>query len=368
MSAPGTPPSRRALALATLAAFGIALLVLVLFVLPAEYGIDPTGVGKAIGLTALDGSSDPAMDPSGATPQATTTPVILATFASSFPITVTQVLTDEGYLTEGGTILIPFQLTQANLSKVTMRIEFNDANTTPSGQRTRPDTFEIELKAPHGDVTGGVLTRSDPTSGGGIGTAAYIARQPPYPRELEAASDTDARSAFQKNDPPDASLTGEWKARVTMVDAGDGDAAEGVPLATGPVADTGNGWKIIITIQTYALQVAEKPGTKQRTDTVTLDIPAGGELEYKLIVNLGKRVDYTWRTSGPTVYVDFHGEKTGDASGAFTRHKNGDFTTDSGTLISPFDGRHGWFWRNTSGQPVTITLETRGQYEVIGRV
>jgi hypothetical protein len=129
-----------------------------------------------------------------------------------------------------------------------------------------------------------------------------------------------------------------------------------------------NDWRITVTIETYSLQVAETPGTTQRTDTATLDIPAGGELEYKLIVILGKRVDYAWTTNGPTVYVDFHGEKTGDESGAFTRHKNGDFAADSGTLIAPFDGRHGWFWRNTSGQAVTITLETRGQYEVIGRV
>lgn len=367
MTAPGAPRSKRSLTLATLAAIGVALLVLVLFVLPAEYGIDPTGVGTAIGLNVLNADGGTA-DPSGETPEGTTEPATIATYESSFPVTSAPVLSEEGYLAEGDAVLLPFDVSLANVSKVTMRIEFQDGNTTPSGQRTRPDLFEIELKAPYGDVSGAVLVRSDPNSGGGIGQAEFLVRAPPIPREIEAASDAEARLAFQRNDPPDATAEGEWRARISMVDAGDADAAQGLPLGAAPVADTGDEWKITITLYTYTLAVAEKPGTRQRSDTVTLDIPAGGELEYKLAMALGKRLDYTWSTNGPAVYVDFHGEKTGDPSGGFTRHKNGEFTSDAGTLIAPFDGSHGWFWRNSSGSPVTITLEMRGQYEVIGRV
>lgn len=44
--------SRRILG-ATLAALGAALVALVVFVLPAEYGIDPLGTGAAMGLLAL---------------------------------------------------------------------------------------------------------------------------------------------------------------------------------------------------------------------------------------------------------------------------------------------------------------------------
>src|SRR5690242_4328912 len=47
------PPSARKLLLATLIAIGGAALALVLFVLPAEYAIDPTGFGKATGLAAM---------------------------------------------------------------------------------------------------------------------------------------------------------------------------------------------------------------------------------------------------------------------------------------------------------------------------
>ncbi len=45
--------SARTLALSCVGAVVLAALALVLFILPAEYGKDPTGVGKALGLTRL---------------------------------------------------------------------------------------------------------------------------------------------------------------------------------------------------------------------------------------------------------------------------------------------------------------------------
>lgn len=46
-------PSAKRLVLSVVGAAVVALLILVTVVLPAEYGIDPTGVGNALGLTAL---------------------------------------------------------------------------------------------------------------------------------------------------------------------------------------------------------------------------------------------------------------------------------------------------------------------------
>ncbi|HYW14589.1 MAG TPA: hypothetical protein VE891_00355 [Allosphingosinicella sp.] len=44
-------PSKRQLNRATLIAAGVAAAILVTTVLPAEYGVDPTGVGRVLGLT-----------------------------------------------------------------------------------------------------------------------------------------------------------------------------------------------------------------------------------------------------------------------------------------------------------------------------
>lgn len=65
-------PSIRQLNRATLLAAGAAALILVTTVLPAEYGIDPTGIGGALGLTAMGLTKQGAASPSSV-PDATAT-------------------------------------------------------------------------------------------------------------------------------------------------------------------------------------------------------------------------------------------------------------------------------------------------------
>jgi len=54
-TAPTTPtaPSRKKLLIGSAAAAAVAAVALVVFILPAEYGIDPTGAGEALGVTKL---------------------------------------------------------------------------------------------------------------------------------------------------------------------------------------------------------------------------------------------------------------------------------------------------------------------------
>jgi hypothetical protein len=47
------PPSGKKIAVSMGIAFAVALVVLVTFILPAEYGRDPTGIGSQLGITAL---------------------------------------------------------------------------------------------------------------------------------------------------------------------------------------------------------------------------------------------------------------------------------------------------------------------------
>ncbi len=46
-------PSKATLRRATIAALAVAIVVVLTTVLPAEYAIDPTGVGRRIGLTQM---------------------------------------------------------------------------------------------------------------------------------------------------------------------------------------------------------------------------------------------------------------------------------------------------------------------------
>lgn len=56
---PPVAPERRTLLKATALALVVAGVVLVVAVLPAEYGVDPTGLGEALGLTRLSGGEAP---------------------------------------------------------------------------------------------------------------------------------------------------------------------------------------------------------------------------------------------------------------------------------------------------------------------
>lgn len=56
-------PSTRRLLKATAAAVAVASVILVTTILPAEYGIDPTGIGGRLGLDALAGTAEAAQVP-----------------------------------------------------------------------------------------------------------------------------------------------------------------------------------------------------------------------------------------------------------------------------------------------------------------
>lgn len=60
-----TAPSRRGLIRSALVALVAAVAVIVFFVMPAEYGTDPTGVGAKLGLLDLAATTDDSSEPSG---------------------------------------------------------------------------------------------------------------------------------------------------------------------------------------------------------------------------------------------------------------------------------------------------------------
>lgn len=80
--------SRATLLRATIAAVLGGAAVLILFVLPAEYGIDPTGIGRAIGLTRMAGEqegAEPAAPQAPAAPAYAVPPQTQASIARATP-------------------------------------------------------------------------------------------------------------------------------------------------------------------------------------------------------------------------------------------------------------------------------------------
>lgn len=74
---PLEPPSLGRILLATVVSLVVAVVLLFVAVLPAEYGIDPLGTGKALGLTDLAKAGDSPAKAAGDTP--TISPVLVQT-------------------------------------------------------------------------------------------------------------------------------------------------------------------------------------------------------------------------------------------------------------------------------------------------
>ena len=63
------------------------------------------------------------------------------------------------------------------------------------------------------------------------------------------------------------------------------------------------------------------------------------------------------------VYYDFHAEPAKAPEGYFVRYAEGESMKDSGSLVAPFTGHHGWYWLNISEKPVTINLQVDGYHK-----
>lgn len=96
------------------------------------------------------------------------------------------------------------------------------------------------------------------------------------------------------------------------------------------------------------------------SDTTTVNLAPDDGYEVKLVMEKGATARFEWFTNGPKVNYDTHGDGDGIKYHGYGKGTNVD--RQEGELTAAFTGSHGWFWRNRSGQPVTITLRTSGDY------
>lgn len=104
--------------------------------------------------------------------------------------------------------------------------------------------------------------------------------------------------------------------------------------------------------------------TEYRTDTVKIPLGPDGELEYKVAMKAGESMVYSWSVDRGSVYFDFHGEPSNDPKHAQRYREEQENTKSNGTFVAPFDGIHGWFWLNLTGEPLVVTLKMSGFYQL----
>ncbi len=104
--------------------------------------------------------------------------------------------------------------------------------------------------------------------------------------------------------------------------------------------------------------VAEATAADWR-DEVSYTLAPGEGIEVKLVMREGEVARFEWNANGSVVNYDTHG----DGSGQNISYEQGRAVPEqAGELVAAFSGNHGWFWRNRTDTPVTVTLRTAGAY------
>lgn len=184
----------------------------------------------------------------------------------------------------------------------------------------------------------------DPT---GVGALTGLTEMGQIKQQLaaEAAADAQASAA-----PSGAAVPLEILQRLDRIDAQLAaiSAVMGAPVALSP--DSAE----------PALPEAPQVGPQNLwRDEVSYTLNPGEGIEVKLAMQAGAVARFEWTANGGVVNFDLHGDGGGqkisyEAARAVPQA--------SGELVAAFTGNHGWFWRNRTTAPVTITLRTGGDY------
>ncbi len=246
----------------TLMASGAAAAMLTVVYLPAEYGIDPTGLGAILGLTEMG------------------------------------------------------QIKQQLYAEA----EAEDAAAANASVTLDPDT----------------LARLDRIEAQ-LATIGAVIGAPPAVTEAPRGSAAVAAAAPASAPEPAPEVAAESAPEVVTEPAPDAAPAETAAAVDAAVAAATSDWR----------------------DEVSYTLAPGEGIEVKLAMQEGQTARFYWTANGAVVNYDTHG----DGSGQRVSYEQGRGVPEQeGELTAAFTGNHGWFWRNRTDAPVTVTLRTVGDY------
>jgi len=104
-----------------------------------------------------------------------------------------------------------------------------------------------------------------------------------------------------------------------------------------------------------------------RTDELTLTLKPNEGTEVKAVMREGDQLVYSWTADSGELFFDFHGEPKGAPADVFTSFEKGSEGSAKGTFEAPFEGVHGWYWKNRTSEAITVRLNTSGVYKTIAR-
>ncbi|WP_299126137.1 hypothetical protein [uncultured Winogradskyella sp.] len=106
----------------------------------------------------------------------------------------------------------------------------------------------------------------------------------------------------------------------------------------------------------------------EREDTIEVVVPADKGIEYKFKSLKYGSTKYEWSLDKGVVYIDFHGEVKQDnpPKNVFYESYTLAYSNNmAGTFTAPFEGKHGWYFRNETNEDIVVTIRLNGQYELL---
>jgi hypothetical protein len=117
-----------------------------------------------------------------------------------------------------------------------------------------------------------------------------------------------------------------------------------------------------------ALTAVWKNAAAYRSDAMSLTLQPNEGAEIKARMRTGERFVFSWVAENGVVNFDMHGEAFDAKNDEFTSYWKGKAQASGhGAFVAPFDGTHGWYWRNRGQSPVTVRVRTSGYYEQLFR-
>jgi hypothetical protein len=207
----------------------------------------------------------------------------------------------------------------------------------------------------------------DPT---GVGGLTGLTEMGEIKQQLAAEAEADAQAAavVTTSPPPQAAAAApEIIARLDQIDAqlaaisaliGTGPSPEETatvaPLAADPAPD-----EVAPAAPDPVEAAVAEAAVPEWRDEVSYTLNPGEGIEVKLAMEAGQVARFFWTANGGAVNFDLHG----DGGGQNLSYEQGRAVPEqTGELVAAFTGNHGWFWRNRSEAPVTVTLRTGGEY------
>lgn len=116
---------------------------------------------------------------------------------------------------------------------------------------------------------------------------------------------------------------------------------------------------------------ADKPAPAEqyavREDSILVTVSAGKGIEYKTYMLKYGQMKYEWITNKGILFSDFHGEVAQETHVKDVYYESYTLVYSNnvvGTFLAPYEGKHGWYFKNTSNEDITVTLRLKGQYSL----